>query len=281
MASDAVGVVVDLLEERLGPGGSGLAVVTGDGLSDLTDVQLRLFLLTAATQLGRLSAQNSDGEIIVSVRDERPVDVATARGYQSNGPMLMHTDPTDIAGLLCLRPGSAGGANSFASAAAVLDVITEEAPELVSEYFRLWNWDLRGTQRPGAPHLIQTPIFSLYRGHLSCRYGSLMLREGMRLAAGGLNDRQSSALDLFEDVAQRAAVTFDHTLQRGESVWIDNYRVLHSRTSFTDNPTQDKSRHLLRTWIWRQEHRSCLAPSFRAFAEAIDWIPQVGIRQGG
>lgn len=214
-------------------------------------------------------AQSSDDELVVTVRDTRPANVATARGYLSNGPMLMHTDPTDVAALLCLQASPLGGASLFSSADAVRDVLAADAPADLHRYYAPWTWDLRGMQAPGTSPHVPTPIFGQRAGRNSCRFGSLMLREGAR-AAGSFTDGAAAALDRFEAVADRPSLRLRHVLRRGESVWMDNYRVLHGREEFHDRSGADRARSLLRVWLWRHE-RPELAPGFEAFAEAMDW----------
>lgn len=264
----ALAPVAAEITARLDPPGPGLALVTGAALAGLTDEQLRALLFGLSVVLGRPIGQTAEDDRIVEVIDERPADVTTSRGYRTNSHMLMHTDPTDMASLLCLQQSSAGGGSLLASADAILDRLTERAPALVHQYFRLWDWDLRGVQRPDAPQIVPTPIFSLYRGVLSCRYGSLMLRDGAR-KGGELSAADRELFDLFEEVAQLPELSIGHRLRRGESLWLNNYRVLHGREAFTDDGDSGQVRHLLRTWVWRHR-RPRLAPSFRAFAEAID-----------
>ena len=266
--AELLGDVARVLADRIGSAGAGLSFLVGDGLEALTNDQLTALLLGLSALLGRPMVQNSDEELVVSVLDQRPADVETARGYRTNGRMLMHTDPTDVAGLLCLRQSATGGANVYASATAVHDMLTDQDPLTLHEYYRMWGWDLRGMQRPGADPMVATPVFSSYDGELSCRYGSLMLREGAR-GTGGLSVGSTAALDLFEQVAQRPELTLRYTLRRGESVWINNYRVLHGREAFEDRADAHQVRHLLRTWVWLHE-RPSLAPCFTAFSAAID-----------
>lgn len=267
--SRRLGGVAEDIARRLGLSGPGLAIVTGRELADLTDDQLTALLFGLSSLLGRPIGQNADEERIVSVVDKRPPDVETARGYLANARMLMHTDPTDAAALLCLRQGAEGGGSVYVSAGAILDVLTEKAPALVHEYFRLWDWDLRGIQRPDAAQIVPTPIFSTYRGELNCRYGSLMLREGARRGSGRLSADNEKFLDLFEEVAQRPDLIMRHTLRRGESLWLNNYRVLHGRDAFEDDIASGRVRRLLRTWIWLHD-RPPVPPSYAAFSEAID-----------
>lgn len=261
-------IAVDLGQRlRYGPG---LAVVSGPGLDELTDGQLTALLYGLSVQLGRTMGQNPEGELIVSVLDDRPTDIANARGYRTNERMLMHTDAADAAGLVCLSQSTSGGSSLFASSAAVHDVLTDAAPGAVHMYHRLWHWDLRGLQRPGVPPTLASPIFSSYGGELSCRYGSLMLRRGAEAVAGKLTAEEEAALDLFEEVSLRPELTIRHNLLRGESVWMNNYRVLHGREEFDDSPAAERPRHLLRTWIWLDDSPP-LAPRFAEFSQVIDW----------
>lgn len=263
---------VTAIERGLGPDGPGLVVTRGAGLADCTDEQLTRLLLAVSAELGELTPQNAEGEEVVVVHDTRPPDVETARGYLSNSTMRLHTDPTDLAALMCLHASNRGGGNSFVSAGAVLDALSDEAPDLVHEYFRLWQWDLCGLQRPDVDPLVATPVFSHYGGELSCRYGSRMLREGASRRTGRLEPAEQRLLELFEAVAHRPELTWRHRLERGEIVWMDNYRVLHGRDAFVDDDIGGQMRTLLRVWLWRRESPP-LAPAFRPFAGAIDRRP--------
>lgn len=265
-----LGDVAEDIARRLGPDGPGLAVVTGPELDGLSDDQLTAMVFGLSVLLGRPIGQNAEDERIVVVTDQRPADVTTARGYLSNVQLDMHTDPTDVAALLCLQQSAEGGGSVLVSAGAILDALTDLAPAAVHEYYRLWDWDLRGIQRPGAPQIVPTPIFSTYRGELSCRYGSLMLREGARKGNGGqISARHREVFDLFEQVARTPELAYRYNLRRGESLWVDNYRILHGRDAFTDDVASGRVRRLLRTWVWLHD-RPQLPASFSAFCEAID-----------
>jgi hypothetical protein len=254
------------VSQRLGPSGPGLAIVTGPELAQLTDGQLKALLFGVSSLLGRPIGQTADGERVVSVVDERPSDAENARGYVTNARMLMHTDPTDVAALLCLRQGAHGGSGLYASAETILNALTETAATIVPEYFRLWPWDLRGMQRPDAARIVLTPIFGTQYGELICRYGSSMLRQGAMRRAGDRLADYRIILDIFDEVAQRPELALHYTLRRGESIWLNNYRILHGRERFEDEVASGMVRHLLRTWIWLHM-RPAIPPEFLAFSE--------------
>lgn len=229
--------------------GPGFAIVHGDGLDKLTDTQLAAMLYGISLVLGRPMAQNPAGDRIVSVRDEGTTD-PNARGYRTNKALLMHTDAADVLGLICLAQGASGGRNVFASAETVHDVICDERPDLIHEYYRIWEWDRRGLEPKGERPTLSSPIFSYYAGRLSCRYASLLLRNGAARLGQTLTETQLAALDLFDDVAQRPDLQLSYRLSRGESMWLNNYAVLHGRQEFTDGSQPTQVRHLLRTWVW-------------------------------
>jgi hypothetical protein len=267
-AARLVGDVAADVGRRLGPGGPGLALVAHEGLKTLTDGQLTALAFGLSVLLGRPTRQRFPDDFLVTVEDRRPGDVTTAPGYQSNGRMGMHTDPTDVATLACLASGAVGGENLFVSATAVHDVLAREAPAVLDEFRQPWTWDLRGAQRPDTGPLVDAPVFGPDPDDVRCRFGWLLLREGAR-ATGRLTPATDAALDLFEEVARRPALTLRHRPERGESVWLDNYRVLHAREAFKDAPGTDAVRRLVRIWLWI-DGRAELPAGFSAFAAAVD-----------
>jgi hypothetical protein len=267
-AARLLGDVAEDIGRRLGPGGPGLAIVVHEGLKTLTDGQLIAFAFGLSVLLGRPTRQRYPGDFLVTVEDRRPDDVKMAPGYQSNGRMGMHTDPTDVAVLACLAASAVGGENLFVSATAVHDVLAREAPEVLEAFRQPWTWDLRGAQRPGAEPLVDSPVFGPDPHDVRCRFGWLLLREGAR-ATGRLTPDTDAALDLFEEVARRPELTLRHRPERGQSVWLDNYRVLHAREAFEDAPGTDAVRRLVRVWLWSYD-RTVFPAEFSAFAAAID-----------
>lgn len=267
-AEELLGDVAAAIRQRLGPGGPGLALIAHDGLRTLTDGQLTALAFGLSVLLGRPTRQRYPADFLVTVEDRRPKDVETAPGYQSNGRMGMHTDPTDVATLACLASSAVGGENLFVSATAVHDILAREAPAVLDAFREPWTWDLRGAQRPGTDPLVDSPVFGPDPDDVWCRFGWLLLREGAR-ATGRLTSDTCAALDLFEEIARRPELTLRHRPQRGESVWIDNYRVLHAREAFQDAPGTDAIRRLVRIWMWT-DGQAGFPAGFSAFAAAVD-----------
>lgn len=233
--------------------GPGLCILRGDGLAAWSDGKLAALSCGLALQMGTLVVQNTKGQQVVEVRDRHPADPINSRGYVSNSKMMMHTDPSDIACLLCLEQGSEGGTSLFASSYKIHDVISNECPELVAEYYRLWDWYMVGLDADRHSKTAQSPVFSTYKGNLSCRYVSYMIRKGAEELGYPLSPRQVAAIDKFDEVAHREDLTYRRKLSRGESVWMNNYTVLHGREQFQDDAKSDKARRLLRYWVNHSE----------------------------
>ena len=57
------------------------------------------------------------------------------------------------------------------------------------------------------------------------------------------------ALDLFDALANDPELHFGMQLQPGDMQFINNYHVLHGRTSYEDDRAAGKIRHLKRLWL--------------------------------
>jgi hypothetical protein len=229
--------------------GPGFALLTGDELDRFDDQRLGWFVSSVAQRLGRPLIQTPRLRRAVIVEDASPDEPDTATGYQSSSNMLLHTDAGDVAVLLGLSAAAEGGASILASSAFVYERLLEVAPELVPAYFEQWGWVIPQLEEGGTECVASSPIFSMCRGVLSCRYGSSVLRRAAEFHGQPLSARQEAALDRFESVCREPEVQFRHRILRGESVWINNFRVLHGRDAFRNGASRGAVRRMLRLWI--------------------------------
>ena len=58
-----------------------------------------------------------------------------------------------------------------------------------------------------------------------------------------------AALDLFDGCATDPEFQVRHIMGAGETMIINNYRVLHARDAYEDWPEKAKRRQLLRLWL--------------------------------
>jgi alpha-ketoglutarate-dependent taurine dioxygenase len=82
-----------------------------------------------------------------------------------------------------------------------------------------------------------------------------VIDKGAEAAGEKLTDLEKAALACFEAVARRDDVRFEVMLRPGEASFINNYEILHARTSFVDWDEPAKKRLLYRLWLEGEQPR--------------------------
>jgi hypothetical protein len=237
--------------------GVGVFLVRGLPMARYSKIQAGTIFLGIGAHLGRAVAQNAFGDVLGHVRDlggDWSTEMTT-RGYQTTAHLPFHTDSCDVVGLLCLRSAKRGGSSSVASALAVHNEMVRLRPELVELLYEPFCVDRRGEEPIGEPPFFHTPIFSARDGRLYARYNRTYIESAQRFAeVTRLSQPQIAALDLLDAVCADPVLHYDMELQPGDMQFLNNYRVLHSRTQYEDFAEQDRKRHLLRLWLFTAEH---------------------------
>lgn len=245
--------------------GRGFVLLRGIPVRRYSTDQLRTLYWGLAQHLGRVISQNARGDLIGDVRDTgadyRNPDV---RGYTTRADLRPHCDSADVVGLFCLRAARSGGLSSIASSMSIYNVILREHHEHLRPLYEGFHYDLRGEGASGRPDEVthnRVPVYSWYKGHLSCRFNprtieSAPIRTGVPLSA-----QQLAAVRSVEALARDPRYRLDMQLQEGDLQLIDNYSVLHSRTEYVDHEDPAEKRHLLRLWLNIPDGRE-LAPHF-------------------
>lgn len=249
--------------------GRGVLVVTGFDASAVSHEDLTRIYWGLGTLMGMPQTQSIFGDRLGHVR--REVDNPTARGYRSDRELRMHTDTTDIAGLLCLQPARAGGVTQIVSALAVHNEIAATRPDLLPALYEGYFWHLGAEQNPGDPDITREriPVFAVADGKVCCRY----LRVLLDLAGsqtGGTPAALTEALDYLDEVAHREDMMVQFTLEPGEMMFLNNFTVLHARTAFEEFPEPARRRHLVRLWLE--------VPGLRPYPPAMDPYRGGGIK---
>ncbi|BDB23323.1 TauD/TfdA family dioxygenase [Cupriavidus sp. P-10] len=203
--------------------------------------------------LGRAVAQNAFGDVLGHVWDlgKDPKEDMTARGYQSRHRLPFHTDGADVVGLLCLRTARRGGMSSIASSMGIHNAMLREHPELLARLYQPFAFDRRHEEAPGQAPYTMTHVFSWHNGRLFNRYIRSFINTAQRFPdAPRLAPEDIAALDQFDAYTQDPRFRIDMALAPGDMQFLNNYVVLHSRTSYEDHPELDRKRHLLRLWLF-------------------------------
>jgi alpha-ketoglutarate-dependent taurine dioxygenase len=247
-------VLARLLDEVIG--GRGFAVLRGLPTRELSEADAARLFWLLGLRWGHPVPQNASGQRLVRVFDDQQPSADRRRGYQTREALGFHTDSSDLAALLCLRPALSGGINRVVSSGAVYNEVLRSHPQLMALFYSGFSYDRRGDQDAGGcPVTPRVPIFSYRGGHVSCRYIRGFIDAAADRIGVPLSRLERTALDLFDSITERRDLQLEFELGAGDLVLMNNYTVLHSRTAFEDDERAEHKRLLLRLWLFAPDCR--------------------------
>ncbi|HJU17603.1 MAG TPA: TauD/TfdA family dioxygenase [Stellaceae bacterium] len=233
--------------------GRGFVLLRGLPMRDYGDDEAGLVFRGLGCHIGEAVTQNAKGDLLGHVRDQGYADYrgrSDVRGYQTRARLEFHTDVVDIVGLLCLRAAREGGHSLIVSSTTVHNEILRAAPQLLGLLYGNFLFDRRGEEVAGQEPYFVSPIYSLYKGYLSCRPAVIEYILSAEPKTGiPLSPAQRAALDAFIGEALRPDLQLGMDLEPGDIQLLNNSVILHARTGFIDHEEPEKRRHLLRLWL--------------------------------
>jgi len=239
-------------------GGRGFVVLRGIPVDryDVADIERIYYGLGSHFGFGH--SQSSRGDFMGHVFDEtKPGERQSARGYLSRRHLALHTDLTDIVGLMCVRRAKAGGESVFVSAPAVYNTVLTEHPEYMPVYLRGFPYHRRGEEAPDAEPITpyDIPVFSSASDVFSCFYVRGIFEVGLRDLERAMTPLEKDALEFLDEVMNRDDICLHIQLEPGDAAFTNNRTVLHARTEFEDWDEPEKKRLLLRLWLKSRRSR--------------------------
>ena len=243
--------------------GRGFALIRGLDLERYDRRAAAIAFLGLGSHLGNPRIQNAKGHILGHVKDLGLTSAdPNVRIYQTRERQTYHTDSCDIVALLCLKTAKAGGLSTLVSAITIYNEMRARQPDLAAALFESIETDRRGEIPPGQLPYFRIPVFNWHAGLLSVMYQRQYIESARRFAdVPPLTSRQIEALDLFDSLANDAALNLQMAFQPGDIQIVHNHTLLHDRTAFEDWPEPERRRHLLRLWLAPPSARS-LPPVF-------------------
>ena len=232
--------------------GRGFCVIKGLKISDLAAPDAALIYWGLGRHLGTPMAQNAQGDVLGHITN-LGVDFhadPNVRGYQTSLRLPFHNDLGDIVGLMCLQTAKRGGLSRLVSSTTIYNTVLERRPDLMDVMTGPWYIDRRG-ENPAhkTPYYIGA-FFERAGDRLFCRYNRTYIETGQRFEeVPRLSPRQLEALQLIDDLCYDPELQLEMALEPGDIQFVNNYTVLHSRTSFEDWPEKERRRYLLRLWL--------------------------------
>jgi hypothetical protein len=232
--------------------GLGIMLIRGLPRDRYSAEEMGLIYWGIGAHLGRAVAQNAQGDVLGHVRDMgRNTDADMhARGYQTAARLPFHNDSCDIVGLCCLETATSGGLSSVASSVAVYNALVRSRPDLAAVLAQPFYMDRRGEESSGQKPYYVSPIFVLHKGRMFNRFNATFIESAQRFnEVPRLTPLQREAIEAVGELCHRESFCLDMRLERGDIQFVNNYAVLHSRTSYVDSADEAKKRHLLRLWL--------------------------------
>ncbi len=231
--------------------GAGFVLVDGcggDAAGGIDAIGSAFYQFGAA--LGHLLQQNLKQETLVEIADFSDEDAFDDRGYRSPGELTPHTDPPPMLALHCVTPARTGGCNFLVSAESIRNRFRSECPDLLTVLEKGFMYFLPNEAEQGAG-IFRGPIPALIDGPggLSCVYYRPFIERAAERSGTPLSALETEALNRFDRYATDPDLQISLTLQPGETLVLNNFRVLHARNAYEDWPEKSKRRRLLRLWL--------------------------------
>ncbi|WP_353146531.1 TauD/TfdA family dioxygenase [Pollutimonas bauzanensis] len=235
--------------------GVGFVIIDRLPMEDYTRDEATKVYWTLMQLLSRPVAQSWDGKLIYDVKDS---GVKPGNGVRPDVTSLeqnFHTDnsynvcPPDYVSLLCLQKAKEGGVSSIISFQAVFNEMLKRHPELVERLFEPYLFNRQMEHSPKAPQVLSHPLLDIVDGKLVCRLSYRHIVNGYSMAGVELDEIGREALDTFEAIMKEPGFFREFYFEPGQIQIVDNKRLGHRRTGFTDYPEAERRRHLVRLWL--------------------------------
>jgi hypothetical protein len=257
--------------------GRGFVLLRGIRLSDYSHQESRTLFWGIGRHIGTPVSQNPQGALLHEIEDLGNAYASNnVRGHSTNARLRPHVDPCDIVGLFCINPAKTGGLSTMASALTIYNEILETHPEYLDALCRGFRIDYAGKGPTDAPDLTspqRIPVFSECEGEVTCYYNAKQIERGAEKIGDVLNAHARAAVLEVEALALRDDIKFDMGFQTGDIQLLNNYTILHARTSYEDWPEPARKRLLLRQWLNVPSGR----PLLPAVADRLGTGPRGGV----
>lgn len=206
-------------------------------------------------------AQSWDGKMVYDVRDFGKPPGNGVRPDVTNAEQNFHTDNSynlcapDYVALLCLRPAKEGGISSICSFQSVYNEMLAKHSHLINRLFTPYLFDRQREHAPDAPPVISHPLMQMIDGRLTARLSHRHVVNGYRMAGIELDALAEDALETLEATMNQPHYIREFFFEPGQIQIVDNRRLGHRRTGFTDFEEEDRKRHLVRLWLRKEGRR--------------------------
>jgi hypothetical protein len=213
--------------------------------------------------VGRPVAQKWDGTMIYDVTDtgRAPAPGNGVRSSKSNRGQGYHTDnafntPPEYVSLFCLRPAMEGGLSGLVSMDSVYNKMLARFPEHVDRLFEPFIFDRQREHAPDDAVINTRPKFEVVDEQLKVCLSTDLVRQAHKMSSTPLDTTTHDALAALDAVMEDEDLGKTFEFKAGQIQILNNRRIGHRRTAFTDWPDAEQKRHLVRIWLRQHGKRT-------------------------
>jgi len=233
-------------------GSWGFSLIKGFPVHEWTEAQTRLAYWGMGLHLGVARPQNINSDYLTDVRDAGgQYHIKGGRGYNTRAKLDFHIDSGDVVGLMCRRTAKQGGESKITSSKAIYQAIKRLDPTLVDTLRQAVGFSWQGTMARDDGPYFHCPVVDFKDDYFAFRFNLKNIVAAQRdfVEIPRLTDDQVRMIDRLESLFPDPTYCYSMELEPGDLQLVNNYHVIHSRTSFEDHEDQDLKRHLLRLWL--------------------------------
>ena len=231
--------------------GRGFALLRGLPIERYSPDDARLLFWGLAGHVGTAEGQDRAGNRMHQVTDtgKRVDGDNSTRGYETSDELMFHNDGGDAFMLLCMRTARTGGTSKLMSTGALFNEILRRRPDLARVVQQPFHFDSRA-QNAADLKVQSVPILTWHAGRMNVLHKRRYIETAQRFPeVPRLTTLQVEVLDMIDDICNDPDWHLSFDMQPGDIQIGNNFAVLHSRTSYVDDPAPERRRLLLRIWM--------------------------------
>jgi alpha-ketoglutarate-dependent taurine dioxygenase len=236
--------------------GIGFAIIDRLPVDELdTAIATKLYWLLM-NQIGQPVAQKWDGTLLYDVTDTTQTTAAGngVRSSKTSAGQGYHVDnafnlPPDFVGLFCLQTALEGGMSGLISFETVYNKLLDQHPQVLPRLAESFYFDRQREHAPDDRPVNEKPMIERAGDSIAFNFSPRLVRQGYQLAGVDLDDRAESALSAIDEIAEAPGMGKSFAFERGQIQIVNNRRLGHRRTAYTDHVDPARRRHLVRVWI--------------------------------
>lgn len=236
--------------------GIGFAIIDRLPVDDLDTVTAKKLYWLLMNMVGTAVAQKWDGTMLYDVTDTQ-VETAAGNGVRSsktNAAQGYHVDnafnvPPDCVALFCLQTAVEGGISGLISFETVYNLLLEQHPDLLPRLYQPFLYDRQREHAPGDTLIHEKPMIEYDGNTIAFNFSPRIIRQGYELAGVEMDPAAKAALEALRAITESPQLGKSFEFARGQIQIVNNRKLGHRRTGYTDHSDPARRRHLVRIWI--------------------------------